>query len=66
MRDPNRIPDVINLLYQAWCQHPDMRLAQLVNNAAHEGGWKGGPDVYHCEDDKVMAGLIQMLQGDLG
>lgn len=65
MRDPNRIPQVLQLLAAAWVANPDMRLTQLVSNAAHLGGWSGGSDPYHCEDDKVTAGLVQLAHGDV-
>ena len=61
MRDPDRIQPLAQLLVRAWHLNPDQRLAQLVNNAAHYGGWRGGPDVYHCEDDAVERGLRLML-----
>lgn len=53
-------------LAHAWVANPDMRLTQLVSNAASLGGWTGGPDPYHCEDDVLLAGLAQLAQGDIG
>lgn len=64
MRDPNRIPEMINLLFQAWIASPDMRLTQLVSSAATLGGWKQH-DPFHCEDDKTLAGLTRLVEGDV-
>ena len=34
MRDPNRIPKVLDLLEKAWQEVPDWRLGQLISNIA--------------------------------
>lgn len=64
MRDPNRIPRMLQALGAAWMANPDMRLTQLVNNAAFLGGWKDN-DTFHCEDDVTERGLMQLTQGDV-
>ena len=78
MRDPNRIPQMLQLLGQAWMANPDMRLTQLVGNAASIGGFTGGMrdcacgkdsvvccDPYHVEDETTTAGLVQLAAGDV-
>jgi hypothetical protein len=78
MRDPNRIPQMLQLLGAAWMANPDMRLTQLVQNAASAGGWtprsqpcicgKDGwhnQDPFHVEDDTTTAGLVQLAHGDV-
>lgn len=64
MRDPKRLPEMLQLLALVWAANPDLRLTQLVNNAAFAGGWKDN-DTFHCEDDVTMAGLVQLAQGDV-
>ena len=60
MRDPNRIPKLCSLLSLAWLDSPDSRLCQLVDSAAHLGGWRQ-QDIFHCEDDALEKGLEVML-----
>ena len=50
MRDPNRIPIVLETLRRVWTQYPDLRLCQLLVNV--EAG-----DPYYTEDDKLVADL---------
>jgi hypothetical protein len=33
MRDPNRIPEILNELKSIWSTFPDLRLGQLIQNA---------------------------------
>ncbi len=54
-RDPNRIAPMLDALRQVWEANPDLRLAQIVSNAARgHGAW---PDVFSVEDDDLMRGL---------
>jgi len=32
MRDPKRIPEILNELKKAWEKYPDLRLGQLIDN----------------------------------
>ena len=41
-----------------------MRLAQLISNAASLSDWKDN-DIFHCEDDQILSGLIQLAQRDM-
>ena len=50
MRDPNRIPRVLNLLGKVWAEVPDWRLGQLIENIARDMGWN---DAYYMEDDDL-------------
>lgn len=50
MRDPNRIPRILDLLEKAWKEVPDWRLGQLVENIARDIGWN---DAYYMEDDDL-------------
>ena len=60
MRDPDRIPPVIDRLWKAWEQHPDMRLTQLVLNAC-AGRTARWPDVWEVEDDELLRGLEALI-----
>lgn len=60
MRNPNRIPKLLSLLSLAWLDSPDSRLCQLVDGAAHFGGWRQ-QDIFHCEDDALEKGLESLL-----
>jgi uncharacterized protein YihD (DUF1040 family) len=66
-RDPRRIPEILQLLGVVWTQYPrqDLRICQLLNHAAKVGGWKGGEDLFMCEDSIIIAGLSQLAQGDV-
>lgn len=55
MRAPDRIPALLTALTDAWRQHPDLRLGQLIANACPPG-----TDLYHVEDNIVLAGLLAM------
>lgn len=54
MRDPNRIPLVLQEIEKVWRLHPDWRLGQLVCNLA---AWIDSSEniVWDVEDDALMA-----------
>ena len=56
MRDPKRIPEVLNRIKPVWSTYPDTRLGQLIVNAMH------GTEIplFHIEDDKLIS-LIESL-----
>ena len=75
MRDPKRIPEIIQLLSLAWVNEPDMRLTQLVQTAASLRGFRATPhtcgcgkdeiwcsDPFHFEDDKMLEGLKTLVE----
>ena len=47
MRDPKRIPKMLNELRRLWEIYPDMRLNQLISNINHPQTI----DPFHIEDD---------------
>ena len=65
-RNPARIPHMINLLHIIWAQegNTDMRMGQLLMNAARLGGW-ANDDIWNCEDKIFAAGFINMLHMDV-
>ena len=65
-RNPARIPHMIRLMQAVWALESatDMRMGQLLITAARYGGWRGGDDLWNCEDEIFAAGFIKMLKGD--
>ena len=64
MRDPNRIEEVILALETYWVDHPDMRLGQIICNAARafdeEGNYGPIPDtqrIFNMEEPRLLEGL---------
>ena len=55
MRDPNRIPKVLDLIKKLWEENPDLRLLQMLGNL-----FNSGFDPYYTEDDILYEKLIQM------
>lgn len=56
MRDPARIPVLLDLLSQYWATCPDMRLGQLVFAMTPPGR-----DPFNLEDDALIARLRQAI-----
>ena len=55
MRDPSRIPKILNKLRLLWEKYPDLRLGQLVENARCSQSVK--VDTFNIEDDALEEGL---------
>jgi len=51
MRDPERIPAVLEFVERLWRKHPDWRLGQLISNVA---SWRN-QDVWDLEEDELVA-----------
>lgn len=64
MRDPNRIPQVLNALGQYWMKHPDLRLGQIVSNAQSthriNAGLADTQDVFYFEDEDLLKTLYEL------
>lgn len=58
MRDPKRIDEMLDLLRQIWSQEPDLRLGQLVYNAARMRTPEIS-DIYNIEDAVLRKGLLR-------
>lgn len=57
MRDPNRIPRILEALKRVWLGSPDQRLGQLLSNLAHPNS-----DLWNLEDsdwEKLMLTFLQ-------
>lgn len=61
MRDPARIDDMVELLSEIWRHEPDLRLGQLVFNAARMRS-PNIDDVFSIEDGDLKKGLIHYLE----
>jgi len=48
MRDPKRIPKILNELKGIWGTYPDLRLGQLLLNVAKD------PQLYYLEDMELL------------
>ncbi len=58
MRDPARIDRMLEALRQAWLRAPDLRLGQLVVNAARPS--EPCPGVFYLADDVLEARLAAL------
>ncbi len=58
MRDPERIPAVLEAIKTFWVNHPDMRLGQIIGNASYEA--MGDPDPFYVEDEDLVKALPDM------
>lgn len=58
MRDPARIPRVLDKLQTIWSQNPDWRLGQLVSNSRG----LGPQDVFYYEDSDLEAALDKIIK----
>lgn len=63
MRDPERIPVVLEWLQEYWYQNPDLRLTQLMWFLAAKEGDGPAPNFFYTEDDALVARLINVLPG---
>lgn len=61
MRDPARIDDIIELLNEVWQHEPDLRLGQLVLNAARMRH-PNVDDIFPIEDSDLRKGLVRYLE----
>jgi hypothetical protein len=58
MRSPDRIWSTLAAIARVWARHPDLRLGQLLENAAHLArGGKPGPDLFQMEEEQLLRGL---------
>lgn len=60
MRDPSRIPEVLEAVEQLWRLHPDWRLGQLISNLA---AWADPVEgsTYDLEDDELVQEIERHL-----
>jgi hypothetical protein len=64
MRNPDRIGPMLAVLSQVWERNPDLRLGQIVVNAARcVKPMAPYPEVFYIEDDHLLQGLFKLLDG---
>jgi len=56
MKNPDRIPYILNTIRQVWEQDPDLRLGQLIANIIKEDS------IYYIEDGDLIILLIQAYE----
>jgi len=58
MRDPRRIPRIMELIQLEWEKHPDYRLGQLIFNLL-DGIWDTPePRFFYLDDDLIEQRLL--------
>lgn len=62
MRDPDRIPVIIELLKQYWQRYPDLRLGQIVGNFTPRISAMEPGSSYNVEDDVIEESLRAELR----
>jgi uncharacterized protein YihD (DUF1040 family) len=62
MRDPERIDRVLTTLKTIWKRNPDMRLGQLVVNAAKAASYEdiSQSRLFYIEDEQILKGLANL------
>lgn len=61
MRDPARIEEMLGLVRRIWQREPDLRLGQLVYNAARMRE-PTLQDLFSIEDGNLRKGLVRYLE----
>jgi hypothetical protein len=51
---------MLDVLRRIWESNPDLRLAQIISNAARSH--RAWPDVFNIEDQELMKGLESLLK----
>ncbi len=55
MRSPERIGQILQVLHEIWEENPDLRLGQLIVNAARLTD--PAADVFNIEDNALLKGM---------
>ena len=50
MRDPERIPEILDKLKEVWEEYPDLRLGQLIDNVVGRSPWP----LFYIEDKDLV------------
>ena len=58
MRNPNRIPEILATLKQAWEKFPDWRFGQLIENLKIDIGVN---DLFYIEDDELVEKIVDLF-----
>lgn len=60
VRDPERIDRILEVLRAYWVANPDLRLAQIIVNAANPR--TPAPEVFYVEDEVIEAKLANAIR----
>lgn len=60
--DPERIPQILELVERIWRIRPDMRLGQIISTAYTLVETNKLQDIYRGGDDELLEGLTLMLR----
>lgn len=58
MRDPERIPEILDKLRKAWEKSPDIRLGQLISNAIDRTSYP----LFYIEDEYLLEEIEKTYQ----
>ena len=61
MRDPERIDEMLDLIREVWQSNPDLRLGQLIVNAARMRE-PTTENIFYIEDGSLAKGLMRYLE----
>ncbi|MER0041586.1 hypothetical protein [Pseudomonas sp. MGal98] len=61
MRDPERIDEMLDLIREVWQDNPDLRLGQLIMNAARMRE-PTAENIFYIEDGSLAKGLRRYLE----
>lgn len=59
MRNPKRIPKILNKIEEIWKEYPDLRLGQLISNMSDRSPWP----LFYIEDDELIERLEEFYDG---
>lgn len=65
MRDPNRIPEILEMVKQLWLRCPDQRFWQFLSNLGGDVIEKLGfnvHDMWYIEDEDTVKAIEALLQ----
>lgn len=65
MRDPNRIPEILDMIKQLWLRCPDQRFWQFLSNLGGDVIGKLGfkvHDMWYVEDEDTVKAIEALLQ----
>jgi hypothetical protein len=65
MRDPKRIPRILEKMQLVWEMRPDQRLFQLMDNyITGYNKWQSS-FIFYVEDDELEAHLDKIISGEI-
>ncbi len=57
----NIVIKIVMLVYEIRQRHPELRLCQILSNAASKAGWEND-DLYYLPDKKLLEGLEILMK----